>query len=202
MQDKLENLINRIKKLEQELLQELQKKQDEFLYTVDRNKVRFQEGIRSQHRLFTQKIRRYLLEASPLNILTAPIIWSGLLPALFLDLFITVFQAICFPIYAIPKVKRENYIIIDRHTLAYLNIIEKFNCIYCGYFGGLISYVREIASRTEQYWCPVKHARRVQTIHSRYKYFFDYGDAENYRKHLEEIRRSFDDLLGEENNAP
>ncbi len=194
MSNNLENLISKIKKLEQELFQELQKKQEEFFYTIDKKKVRFQKEIKLRHRLLSRKLRRYLLEASPLNILTAPIIWLGVFPALFLDLFITAFQAICFPIYKIPKVKREDYIIIDRHALAYLNIIEKLNCVYCGYFTGLISYIQEIASRTEQYWCPIKHARRMQTIHGRYKYFFDYGDAESYRKRLEKVRQSFYDL--------
>jgi hypothetical protein len=194
MQNDLENLIAAIKNLEQELIQELQKKQKEFLYTIDKKKVRFQKEIKARHRLLTQKLRRYLLESSPLNILTVPIIWSVIFPALFLDLFVTVFQATCFPIYKIPKVKRADYIIIDRHALAYLNIIEKINCLYCGYFTGLISYIQEVASRTEQYWCPIKHARRMQSISSRYKYFFDYGDAESYRYKLEKVRGAFDDL--------
>lgn len=200
MQNNLESLIIKIKKLEQELIHELHKKQGTFFYTIDKNKVRFQKEIRVRHRLLTRKLRRYFLEAEPLNILTAPIIWSIFLPALFLDLFISVFQAICFPIYKIPKVKREKYIIIDRHALAYLNIIEKINCIYCSYFNGLISYVQEIASRTEQYWCPIKHARRMQNIHTRYEHFLDYGDAEGYRINLERVRRAFDDL--EEEQAP
>jgi hypothetical protein len=53
----------------------------------------------------------------------------------------------------------------------------------------LIGYVREIASRTEQYWCPIKHARRVIGTHSRYALFEDYGDAEGYRKWLEQFER-------------
>ena len=66
--------------------------------------------------------------------------------------------------------------------------------MYCGYFNGLISYVQEIAARTEQYWCPIKHARKISTIHSRYKFFFEYGDGEEYKKNLEEIRQKFHDL--------
>lgn len=66
---------------------------------------------------------------------------------------------------------------VDRHRLAYLNIIEKFNCAYCGYASGVLSYAREIASRTEQYWCPIKHAQRAIGTHARYAHFVDYGDA-------------------------
>lgn len=34
--------------------------------------------------------------------------------------------------------------------------MEKVNCVYCSYFNGLMSYLREIAGRTEQYWCPIR----------------------------------------------
>jgi hypothetical protein len=36
--------------------------------------------------------------------------------------------------------------------------IEKINCAYCSYANGAIASVREMASRTEIYWCPIKHA--------------------------------------------
>jgi len=123
-----------------------------------------------------------------------------LVPALFMDLSVTVFQQTCFRIYGIPRVKRRRYIVIDRHSLAYLNIIEKFNCMYCGYFNGLVAYVQEVAARTEQFWCPIKHARRLAAMHSRYGKFLEYGDAEGYRRHLEEVRRAFSDL--EKDEAP
>jgi len=198
MNEKIDQLISKIKELERELRQELQQKQEAFLYRIERNKVRFETEVKERHRKLTITIHRYLFDASLLNILTVPIIWSCLLPALFMDLVITMFQAICFPVYGIPKVKRGHHIVIDRHALAYLNPIEKINCVYCGYFTGLISYIREIAARTEQYWCPIKHARRISSIHSRYRYFFDYGDGENYRQKLEEVRRAFADISDED----
>ncbi|MDE2512291.1 MAG: hypothetical protein KGL74_14295 [Elusimicrobia bacterium] len=42
----------------------------------------------------------------------------------------------------------------------YLNWIELFNCDYCSYAGGLIAFAREVSSRAEQYFCPIKHASR------------------------------------------
>ena len=75
---------------------------------------------------------------------------------------------------------RSDYIIIDRQHLNYLNVFEKLNCVYCGYGNGVISYAREITSRTEQYWCPIKHARKVLDAHPRYNGFVDYGDATEY----------------------
>ena len=67
---------------------------------------------------------------------------------------------------------------IDRQHLAYLNSIEKLNCVYCGYANGVFAYTREIAGRPEQYWCPIRHAKRVRAPHARYRHFVDYGDAE------------------------
>jgi hypothetical protein len=203
MDTKLQALIEAIKKLEQELAQEFQKKQAEFSYKVQGKKIRFDQEIRKQHKLIATRISRYLKEAEPQNILTVPFIWACLIPALFMDAIVSLFQAVCFPIYKIPKVKRSSYIVIDRHALSYLNAIEKLNCIYCGYFNGLIAYIREIAGRTEQYWCPIKHARRTSGFHSRYSRFLEYGDAESYRQELDKVRHAFEDLeTAEEDGEP
>jgi hypothetical protein len=199
--DIVEQLITQIKRLEKELLQEFQKKQEKFLYRIDQNKVRFEEEARKRHLQFKQHLHRFLLESPLLNYLTAPVIWSVIFPTLILDGFVTVYQVICFPVYKIPRVRRNRYIIIDRHALGYLNLIEKINCVYCAYFNGLLPYIQEVAARTEQYWCPIKHARRVAYTHSRYRFFFDYGDAEGYRTRLEEVRRNFADLREEEEKA-
>ena len=194
MANQIESLMERIKALENELLVELQKKQEEFFYEVVRKKVRFEREVKKQHKALVQKISRYLYDASFLTVLTVPVIWFCLVPGIFLDLVITAYQAICFPVYGIPKVRRGDYIVLDRRYLSYLNGIEKLNCTYCGYFNGLIPYVQEVVARTEQYWCPIKHARKLKTVHNRYKNFLDYGDAKGYRKNIEEVRRDFKDL--------
>ncbi len=193
----LQDLIAQIKNLEKELFEELQKKQDEFFYNIKGKKVRFEKAARRQHKSLMTHVPTYLLHARLRNILTVPFIWACLFPALLMDLTVSAFQAACFPIYGIPKVKRSDYIVIDRHSLAYLNIIEKVNCLYCSYFNGLTGYIQEIAARTEQYWCPIKHARRVANINSRYKKYLEYGDAEAYKNKFQEIRRDFEDLTPE-----
>lgn len=196
MKNRMQELLARIKQLERELLVELQKKEKEYSYEIRNKKVLFQREVREKNRKLAKAIRHYIEDAALLNIITAPVIWSCLLPALFLDLFISLYQAICFPVYSIPKVKREDYIVIDRQYLGYLNLIEKINCCYCGYFNGLIAYVQEIAARTEQYWCPIKHARRTGATHSRYNHFFDYGDGEGFRAGSNSVRQDFSDLEG------
>jgi hypothetical protein len=198
MDNKLQDLIEAIKKLEQELSQEFQKKEAEFYYKVQGKKISFDREVKRQHKRIATKISRYLKDADILNILTIPFIWACLPPALLLDGAVSLFQAVCFPIYKIPKVKRSSYIVIDRYALSYLNGIEKLNCTYCGYFNGLIAYIHEIAGRTEQYWCPIKHARRTNGFHSRYSKFLEYGDAEGYRREIEKVRHAFEDIETEE----
>jgi len=164
MDNKLQHLIAAIKKLEKELSQEIDKKEAEFFYKIQGKKVRFDEEIKRQHKLLATRISRYVKEAELLNILTIPFIWACLLPALLLDALVSLFQAVCFP-------------------------------VYCGYFNGLIAYTHEIAGRTEQYWCPIKHARRTSGFHSRYSRFLEYGDAQGYREELYTVRHDFEDLL-------
>ncbi len=189
MDNKLEELLSKLKKVEQELVDELQKQQDIFAYEIRKKKVYFDKEAIDQQREQLVNLWRYLAGAPFKHLLSVPIIWACLIPTLLFDLFISLYHATCFPLYGIQKVKREDYIVFDRHYLEYLNFFEKLNCAYCSYFNGLVAYVQEIAARTERYWCPIKHARRVATIHNHYQNFFDYGDAESYRRELSMLRK-------------
>ena len=198
MNDTLDALLEKMRLLEREILQELQKKEVEFLYEVRQGRVRFTEAAMVRHKQLVRRFTTFLRGSRFMVLFTAPVIWSCLIPILLLDLFVTIYQAICFPVYGIPKVKRSDYIRLDRRHLAYLNWVEKLNCEYCGYANGVIASASKIAARTEQYWCPIKHALRMKSRHSRYRFFFDYGDAERYREQIEHLRRSFEDINKEE----
>ena len=52
--------------------------------------------------------------------------------------------------------------------------------------------MQEIIGLTEQYWCPIKHARRVLRTHSRYNRFTDFGNAGSYGQELKKLRSGFD----------
>jgi hypothetical protein len=54
----------------------------------------------------------------------------------------------------------------------------------------------EIAARTEQHWCPIKHSHEIPSPHSRYDQFLHFGDAAAYREGVERVRRNFVDLNG------
>jgi hypothetical protein len=129
------------------------------------------------------KQRSYILDQA-LHLLTAPIIWSGLIPAVLMDLFVTVYQKLCFPVYKIKPVKRSDFVVFDREQLAFLSLKERINCLYCSYFNGVAAYTREVAARTERYWCPLKHLKEPKQPHPLYRQFADFGDEENFRRKL------------------
>ncbi len=142
---------------------------------------------------YFQKYYQWLRSYSLRNILVAPIIWSVLFPAILLDLFVSIYHFICFPVYGIPKIKRSDYIVMDRGQLKYLKLDEKLSCLFCGYFNGLLAYSKEIAARTEQYWCPIKHLRTPKGVHNRYQIFLEHGDSENYQSRVTKLRNALHD---------
>lgn len=181
MRDQVSNLVQRIRDLEQELEVEFARRRAAFNYTIERGRVVFGRDVRKHHRALRQKLGSYLAHSRPLVVLTAPVIYSVILPLVLLDVFVTLYQAICFPIYGIEKVCRRDYISLDRRHLAYLNGLEKLNCVYCGYGNGLLAYARVIAARTERHWCPIKHAGRMRGTHMHYPEFYEYGDADAFQ---------------------
>ena len=196
MDERIAALTGKIKLLEGELELELTRKLAEFRVSLKDGKVKFEQEVLERQRLLKTTALRYIVDAHPLSIITAPFIYALIVPFVLLDIGVSVYQWICFPAYGIQKVRRGDYLIFDRARLAYLNIIEKVNCAYCSYGNGVLAYAREIAARTEQYWCPIKHARRVLGAHAHYSDFLAFGDAASYRKELEELRRKLSDLPG------
>jgi hypothetical protein len=188
MPSSIDELLERIVTLEKEVEVEVDRTRERWRYRIEAGRVRFEKEVRQTHERLKKSIPRFLRESSIPNLLTAPLIYSMVVPIGLLDLWITAYQVICFRIYGITRVQRSTYVVIDRQHLAYLNAIEKLNCVYCGYANGVFAYVREVAGRTEQYWCPIRHAGRVRAPHVYYRHFVDYGDAEGYHRRLIPLR--------------
>jgi hypothetical protein len=178
----LDMLMEKLRGVQSEIEVELAKRREELRFHLENRRIVFEKEVLRIHRGIKTRATRYLIDANPLMILTAPVIYSLIVPIVLLDLWVMAYQAICFPVYKIPKVRRRDYLVFDRHHLAYLNIIEKINCAYCSYCNGAIGFVREVAARTEVYWCPIKHARRVLGPHPHYQGFADFGDAQGFRE--------------------
>ena len=188
MNENIQRLLNEIARLEEELSTLIQEQQEQLHYRFEGSRVRFEENLRRLHHEMKTGVFLWLRESEWRNVLSAPFIYAMIMPFLALDLFVTIYQAICFPLYGIPKVARSSYIVVDRHQLGYLNVIEKMNCVFCGYADGLLAYARQILSRTETYWCPIKHARKVLDPHRRYARFADFGDGEDMATHVTKMR--------------
>jgi len=169
---RINEIIKEIERLETELNEEIDK------VTINRNykKLTFKEFF------------IYFKNIPFLTLITSPFIYAMIIPAIILDIFLWFYQNINFRVYKIPFVRRENYIVYDRGSLEYLHPIEKLGCVYCSYFNGLMAYSAEIAARTELYFCPIKHKKRLAYRHKYYKYFVNYGDANSYKKNLEKLR--------------
>ena len=48
----------------------------------------------------------------PINLITGPIIYSMVVPLLFLDICVSVYQACCFPVYRVAQVSRRDFIFL------------------------------------------------------------------------------------------
>jgi len=172
---RVQEILHRLEELERELSDELQKGKESIQCDFLEERIPLWEYVRKG------KIT-YLF--------SVPFIYGMIIPALIMDLGVTIYQAACFPIYGIPKVRRRDYIVIDRQHLPYLNPLQKLNCVYCGYFNGLIAYVREIASRTEQFWCPIRHARHLPDAPPRTWRFIPYGDGRDLHTRWKKLREA------------
>lgn len=190
MATQLDMLMGKLKEIEAEIEVEMTKRREELRFHLENRRIVFEQEVLRLHREIKTRLSRYIIEARPLVVLTAPVIYSVIIPIALLDLAVMAYQAICFPIYRIPKVRRRDYLVFDRHHLAYLNAIEKINCAYCSYANGMVAFAREVAARTEVYWCPIKHARRVLGPHPHYQGFADFGDAEAFRGKINAMKDS------------
>jgi len=190
MNKKIRDLLNQITELEDELRSSLQEQESSLLFKIKDKRIEFERDIKQQHRKLKMGIFRWIVTNRPQNLITGPIIYGMFIPLLIIDLFVSLYQAICFPIYGVTKVRRSDYMVYDRQHLEYLNFIEKFHCTYCAYGTGLVAYMNEILARTEQYFCPIKHAHKMLGTHPRYERFINYGEAEDYEARLEEYRKA------------
>ncbi|HEY2434616.1 MAG TPA: hypothetical protein VGI12_18225 [Vicinamibacterales bacterium] len=194
MPSRIDELLERIVGLERELEVEFARAREASRYRIASGRVRFEREVHDAHKGLKHGFARFLRDSSIPNLVTAPMIYLVLIPIALLDAWMTLYQAVCFRVYGIARVRRSAYVVIDRQHLAYLNAIEKLNCVYCGYANGVFAYVREIAGRTEQYWCPIRHAKRTRAPHEHYRHFVDYGDATGYQRRLLPLRQELREL--------
>jgi len=188
MNERITQILAQMAALEDDLRSAVHEQESRMFFQIKGKRVEFERSVRDAHRKLKKNFFRWLVTNRPQNLITGPIIYAMIIPMLMMDGCVSFFQWACFPIYGIKKVRRADYLVFDRHQLGYLNFIEKFHCTYCEYGNGLMAYMREILARTEEYFCPIKHAHKVLGTHARYNRFLDYGDAADYEARLEQFR--------------
>ncbi len=188
MNERIQDLLAQMAALEADLATAVHEQESRMFFQIKGKRVEFERGVKLAHRKLKTNFFRWLVTNRPQNLITGPLIYGMALPLLLIDVCVSVYQWTCFPIYGITRVRRADYLVFDRRHLGYLNFIEKFHCTYCEYGNGLMGYMTEVLARTEQYFCPIKHAHKVLGTHRHYKRFLDYGDAEAYEAKLEAFR--------------
>lgn len=188
MNDRIRQLLGQISALETELNNAIEEQESCIRYQIEGKRVVFEQALRKAHLRLRMNVFSWFLTVRPLNFFTAPVIYGMILPLVMFDLCVSFYQLICFPIYGITRVRRSDYIVLDHRHLAYLNVIEKVDCMFCSYAVGMLAYATEVTARTEQYFCPIKHARKTLGAHARYAQYLEYGDADNLHDKIEIFR--------------
>lgn len=117
--------------------------------------------------------------------LSIPFIYMMVVPVIILDVMLEIYHRVAFVLYGLTYVERGRYIKIDRHKLRYLSLVQKMNCMYCGYVNGFFAYAVEVAGRTEKYWCGIQHAKdphfKAPVHHTD---FLPYGDKDAFEEFM------------------
>lgn len=188
MNNKIENMLGEIEELKTKLKEEIAKEEDYIAYKIERGRVEFEKGVLEKQREEMKHLLTYFGEIPFLHLISSPLIYAMIIPAIVLDVMLFIYQQVIFRIYKFEFIKRSDYIVFDRQYLRYLNFIERLNCVYCSYFNGLMHYASEIASKTELYFCPIKHAKKTAYEPSCYSDFLTYGDEKDFQEKSQEIR--------------
>jgi len=188
MNDRIKEIIDEIETMKVKLAEEIAQQEEHISYEVKNGYVKFEKEIFDKQKENMKDLFSWFAEIPFSHLLTSPVIYGMVIPAILLDIVLFGYQQIIFRIYKFEFLRRSDYITFDRQYLGYLNAFEKLNCMYCSYFNGLMQYASAIASRTEFYFCPIKHAKKIAYQHEYYDEFFSYGDAKEYQKKLKELR--------------
>ncbi len=191
MNDKIREIMEEIESMKVKLRDEIAEQESHISYEIHNGYVKFEKDVLEKQKENMKNLLEYFREVPLVHFLTAPLIYAMVIPAVVLDVILFIYQQIVFRVFKFTLLKRSDYIVYDRQYLGYLNPVEKINCLYCSYFNGLMHYASAISGRTELYFCPIKHAKKIVYQHDHYNDFLAYGDEDEYQKRLEELRDKF-----------
>jgi len=188
MSDKIKEIIEEIEAMKLKLGEEIARQEKDISYEIQNGYVRFEKEVFDRQKENMKNLWAWFRDIPLLHLLSSPLIYGMVIPAIFLDMMLFVYCHVVSRVFQIKFDKRSDYIVFDRQYLGYLNVIEKLNCLYCAYFNGLMQYASSIAGRTELYFCPIKHAKKIAYKHEYYDAFLSYGDGDKYQEKLKKFR--------------
>jgi hypothetical protein len=197
MKDTIRDILAKIESLNNDLREEYDRLSKEYGFYIEKKKVIFLDQFKRKNKTFKFPTWKYVIPTNIRHFLSMPFIYGMIVPAVLLDIALTVYQWTAFSLYRIPRVQRKDFFIYDRRYLDYLNLVQKINCLYCSYVNGLFAYAVEIGARTERYWCPIKAAHKPKFSHGWYKDFADYGNPEEWSMKTSENEKAFKDAYGD-----
>ncbi|KKP68329.1 MAG: hypothetical protein UR66_C0006G0030 [Candidatus Moranbacteria bacterium GW2011_GWE1_35_17] len=197
MDSKIKRILEKMEALNIALKKEHARLAKKYGFYFSQKKIVFLKKIKIKNKRFRIPVWKYVIPKNIRHAMSLPFIYMMIVPAVILDIFLTIYHAVAFPLYKIPKVRRSEYIIYDRKFLDYLNVVQKVHCLYCSYINGLFAYAVEIAARTERYWCPIKAASKMNAPHSWYKDFADYGNPQEWNQKFNN-HEAFECMKGED----
>lgn len=119
LKERVGELLDDIRRKEAELVELLQGSEEEFRYRLEGTKVRFERAVLEAHRKLRSALLPWLVRSELRNVLSAPFIYAMIVPISLLDLTMTLYQWVCFPLYGIERVARRRYLVVDRQQLDY-----------------------------------------------------------------------------------
>ena len=192
MNQKIHDMVTEIETMKEKLKQEIAKEETKAsAYRIEGGSVIFDKESLLKQRAHMKHLWAWFKEVPLIQLMTAPVIYGMVIPAVILDAFLFVYVRVVAPVFKLKFAKRGDFIVFDRHYLGYLNFFEKLNCVYCSYFNGLMFYAGSVAQTTELYFCPIKHAKRVAYGEEHFSKYIGYGDAEKYHDKLNALREKY-----------
>jgi hypothetical protein len=106
-----------------------------------------------------QKGTEFYILTNPLQWIPAGLaIYGMIFPMVILDISTQIYQFVFFGLQGIPKVKRSDYIVVERWNLPNLGLWKRLNCAYCDYANGLAAWVKQVVAQTEIHSCAIKNS--------------------------------------------
>jgi hypothetical protein len=110
----------------------------------------------------------------PVALFAIFVLLTCIIPLVIIDIWTIVYTSIYFPLMRIPRVRRSDYLFLDRARLRRLTFFQKIGCAYCGYANGVTAWCKAVANETEIYSCAIKHSlKRKGQEHQKDFYPYD-----------------------------